>query len=159
MTDTKTETPTTDLAVGNNNQLPAVIEIGIKPVYLHDIYNGKPGLVIILSERFNRLAQENCVSPGFSVLENMGFTVERGKWWHPEERRFEQGTAYDNHEGYRQVITLHGNDARSLIEDLAKEGFNQSLLPIMVEIEADMEVQLQKEIDRLQSLQQKPSGP
>lgn len=155
MTETDTKKPTDALAKVEGSQLPAVIENGgaIKPVYLHDIYTGKPGFVIVLSQRFNELAKEQFISPDFSRLQEMGYKVEP-KYWNPIERKLDQGTAYDKHEGMVKVITLYPDDI-NLIEDPMFKGLETTLLPIVKDIETDMEKQLNDEVKRLQKLSPK----
>ncbi len=150
--------PEDDLTAVAKDQLPAVIDdkTKFKPVYLVDIYTGKPGLVIILSERFNELAREDAVSPNFSDLEDIGFKITK-KEFSTSSRVIVEDLNRKAVKDKRNALVLESDNGRELIEDLALKGFEKTLLPIMTKIEANMEKQLDAEIKRLQKLKQ--SGP
>ena len=148
--------PKKELATVTKDQLPVVIESGLKPVYIHDIYTGKPGLIVILSVRFNELVRENAVMPDFSALEEIGFKVSK-KEFSTSSRSIVESLNRKAVKDKRNSLILESENGRDLIEDLAFKGFENTLLPIIAKIESDMEKQLDAEITRLQKLKQ--SGP
>jgi hypothetical protein len=153
MSDVDIKKPTEDMTAVAALQLPAVIdkEINLKPVYLHDIYTGKPGFVVILSDRFNELSKEEAISPDFSDIENLGYKVEI-RHWHPIDRKFDLGNNYDNLEGMFRCITLYPRDNIDLIEDAMLIGLDKAILPLVNKVQTNMEKQLDTELQRLQKL-------
>ena len=159
MTEVETKQPldSSDQLTGAN--LPATIEPQdcIKKVYIEEIYTGEPGLIIILSQRFNELAQENSVTPDFSALTEIGFEVALEEFSISSRtivRDLNRKAVRDK----RKVITLKSDNGQELIEDLALKGFENTLLPIVADIESNMEEQLEAEIARLQKLK-RSGGP
>jgi len=149
MSETNVKTPTEALSEASAPQLPVVIE-AVKRIYLHDVYTGCPGFVIILSERFNQLSKEESVSPDFSPFQELGYKVEI-KHWHPTDRKFALGNNYDNLEGMLRSLVVHPEN-RDPIEEVILKGAEHTLLPMLAEMEADMEQQLDVEITRLQKI-------
>lgn len=145
--------PTDNLATVAKEQLPAVIDdsVKLKPVYLEEIYTGQPGLIIILSERFNLLAKENAVSPDLSALEKIGFTVKIQEW-STSSRVLVTSINNKAVSDKRKAIVLESDKGRELIEDVALKGFENTLLPMVADIQAGMEKQLDIEIKRLQKI-------
>ena len=125
----------------------------IKPAYLKDIYTGRPGFVIPLSKQFNELVDEESVSPDFQPLKDLGYKVEF-RSWNPEKRNFHSDNAYDSKEGYYRSIIVYPEDEKlDLIEDPMLKGLENTLLPMVADMQSDMEKQLDTEIKRLQKLQ------
>jgi len=71
-----------------------------------------------------------------------------------EKRNFHSDNAYDSKEGYYRSIIVYPEDEKlDLIEDPMLKGLENTLLPMVADMQSDMEKQLDTEIKRLQKLQ------
>lgn len=141
-TEEKNPNPTTAIAGAN---LPAVIDDKAisNRVFLH-----QDKIIIILSDRFNELSKEKFISPSYGRFEEFG-VKSNGCTWNPEKREVKYDQDVRN--GFYWAVMLTFKDSVDL-DTIVKNGVQNTLMPIMAEIETDMELQLEAEITRLQSL-------
>jgi hypothetical protein len=148
-TDTKVDdTLVTYVLTDVGANLPAVTE-NSQRIFLY-ANAGSVRVVIILSDDFNKIANENNIGiqPDFDKFKEMNINVVIGNWY-VNDRRFEIGSP--TFKDPVKAVKFEFNDITELDKVLAL-GVEATLLPMLDEVEAGMEAKLDAEITRLRTL-------
>ena len=118
-----------------------------KCIHLSSVNTGVPAFVIVLSERFNELANEQFITPDFTPFTELEYIVKRGGFILKSRQFFE---ARD--QSHAPAIAVYAKDNMDLMDDIITQGADNVLMPLMEQVMANMEEQLETEVGRLQGL-------